>query len=198
MSVETRPYKKKRRAELEAETRRRITETAVELHGTVGPARTSISAIAERAGVRRSTVYRHFPDETALFAACSAHWAEENPVPDVGGWESIDEPDERLRAALGELYGYYRRTERMMDNLHRDELTMPIVKRMFSGFRQYVAAARDVLLRGRPGRRRDAARAAIGHALAYTTWRSLTREQGLDDAQAVELMCRLVAEAGRG
>jgi len=193
MAAETRKYQKKRRAELEAETRRRITETAVELHGTVGPARTSISAIAEHAGVRRSTVYRHFPDEEALFAACSAHWAEANPVPDLGAWESIEAPDERLRTALEQLYAFYRRTERMMDNLHRDELVVPAVAKNFSGFRGYIDAARETLLRGRPerGRRRDELRAAVGHALAYTTWRSLTREQGLDDAQAVELICRL-------
>jgi AcrR family transcriptional regulator len=195
MTVEKRPYEKKRRAELEAETRRRITETAVDLHGTVGPSRTSISAIAERAGVRRSTVYRHFPDEAALFGACSAHWEAANPPPDLAGWEAVRDPDERLRAALGELYAFYGRTERMMENLHRDELTMPTVKRLFAGFHQYLAAGRDILLRGRPerGRRRAEARAAIGHALAFTTWRSLTREQGLDDAQAAELMCRLVA-----
>ena len=83
MTVEKRRYEKKRRAELEAETRRRITETAVELHGTLGPARTSISAVAERAGVRRSTVYRHFPDEEALFHACSVA---------LGGGESAARP----------------------------------------------------------------------------------------------------------
>jgi AcrR family transcriptional regulator len=200
MTVEKRQYQKKRRAELEAETRRRITETAVELHGTVGPSRTSISAIAERAGVRRSTVYRHFPDEAALFAACSAYWAEQNPAPDPGRWEAIDDPGERVHAALGELYAFYRRTEHMMDNLHRDEETVPTVGRHFAGFRGYLAAARDLLLRGRPerGRKRDEARAAAGHALAYTTWRSLACDQGLTDEQAVELMSRLVAEAGRG
>ena len=121
----------KRRAELEAETRRRITETAVELHGTLGPARTSISAIAERAGVRRSTVYRHFPDEAALIGACSSHWAAANPVPDMTAWQAIDDPDHRLRTALAELYAYYRRTEQMMDNLHRDELTMPLIAKHF-------------------------------------------------------------------
>jgi AcrR family transcriptional regulator len=195
MSTETRRYEKKRRAELEAETRRRITETAVELHGTVGPSRTSISAIAERAGVRRSTVYRHFPDETALFAACSSHWEAANPPPDLAGWEAIEEPDERLRAALEELYGFYRRTERMMENLHRDEDTMPTVRRRFAGFHGYLDTGRDLLLHGRPerGRRRAEARAAIGHALAFATWRSLTREQDLDDRQAAELMRRLVA-----
>ena len=193
MTVEKRRYEKKRRAELEAETRRRITESAIELHGTVGPSRTSISAIAERAGVRRSTVYRHFPDEVALFDACSSHWEAANPPPDLGGWAAIEDPGERLRTALEELYAFYRRTERMMENLHRDEATMPIVKRVFGGFHEFRAAARDLLLRGRPerGHRRDEVRAAIGHALAFATWRSLTREQGLDDAQAVELMCYL-------
>ena len=194
MTVETRKYEKKRRAELEAETRRRITETAAELHGTVGPAHTSISAIAEKAGVRRSTVYRHFPDEAVLYDACSSHWAAENPVPDPGGWDAIADPDERLRTALGDLYAFYRRTERMMENLHRDEATVPLVAEHFAGFRGYLSANRELLLRDRAlrGRRREEARAAIGHALSFPTWRSLTREQGLDDAEAVEMMARLV------
>jgi AcrR family transcriptional regulator len=195
MTVETRKYEKKRRAELEAETRRRITQTAVELHGTVGPARTSISAIAERAGVRRSTVYRHFPDEKSLFDACSSHWAAENPFPDTGRWAAIVNPEARLRTALEELYAFYGRTERMLENLHRDERTMPVVRDHFADFHEYRAAAREILLRGRSerGRRRDELRAAIGHALAFPTWRSLTREQGLDDAAAVEMMMRLSA-----
>ena len=96
MSDEKRQYRMKRRAEQEAQTRLRITESAVDLHGTLGPARTSISAVAEHAGVRRSTVYRHFPDEAALFGACSAHWAAANPPPDLGGWATIADPDERL------------------------------------------------------------------------------------------------------
>ena len=81
-----RRYRKRRRAELEDETRRRITEAAVELHGTVGPARTTISAVAERAGVQRATLYRHFPDEEALFDACSSHWAAQHPLPDLADW----------------------------------------------------------------------------------------------------------------
>ena len=195
MTGETRKYEKKRRAELEAETRRHITETAVELHGTVGPARTSISAIAERAGVRRSTVYRHFPDEAALFDACSSHWEAANPVPDMGAWASIEDPNERLRTALDELYAYYRRTDQMMENLHRDEVTHPVVAERFARYHGYIAAARDLLMKGRSlrGRAQDEARAAIGHALAFSTWQSLTRDQGLTDAHAVDMMCRLVA-----
>src|ERR1700704_1062818 len=107
MTDQRRPYRKKRRAELQERTRRRITESAVELHGTLGPSRTSMSAVAARAGVRRSTLYRHFPDEAALFAACTAHWGEANPPPDLDGWASIAEPEERLRSGLADLYAYY-------------------------------------------------------------------------------------------
>jgi AcrR family transcriptional regulator len=197
MTDQKRPYRMKRRAELEERTRRRITESAVELHGTVGPAHTSVSAVAEHAGVRRSTVYRHFPDEVALFTACTSHWMAANPQPDIESWAAIENPDERLRSALEELYAYYQRTERMMDNALRDESAMSIVKRMLGGYRDYIAAARDTLMDGRRGRGRERLLllAAIGHALAFTTWRSLVREQELNDSQAADLMCRLVSSA---
>src|SRR5438105_869762 len=197
MSDQKRPYRMKRRAELQERTRRRITESTVELHGTVGPARTSISAIAERAGVKRSTVYRHFPDEASLFAACSAHWLDANPPPDLARWAAIDDPDRRLRSALEELYAHYRRTDRMQDNLVRDQETMPIVQRLMGGYRDYLVAAADALMAGRRarGQARRRVRAALGHAVAFTTWRSLAREQELDDAEAAALMCRLGSAA---
>ena len=195
MTDEKRPYRKKRRAELEAGMARRITASAVELHGTLGPSRTSISAVAKHAGVRRSTVYRYFPDETALFRACTTDWMSTHPLPDLSRWAAIDGPDERLTAALAELYTHYHHAEQMMESILRDETTMPIVKQMLSGYREYLTAARDTLLTGRRlrGRTRTGVVAAIGHALAFATWRSLTREQGLDDAGAAGLMCRLVA-----
>jgi AcrR family transcriptional regulator len=198
MTDEKRPYRKKRRAELEEQTRLRITESAVELHGTLGPSRTSMSAIAEHAGVRRSTLYRHFPDEVAVFAACSAHWEAANPPPDLGAWAAIEDPDERLATALRELYAYCRSGESMLANLHRDEALMPTVSQFFGAYRAYIEATRDVMMRGRGVRGKARARvlAAIGHALAFTTWRSLAREQELDDAEAAELMCRLVRQAG--
>jgi AcrR family transcriptional regulator len=198
MSDQKRPYRKKKRAELEAETRRRITESAVELHGSVGPSRTSMSAVAERAGVRRSTLYRHFPDEAALFEACSSHWAARNPPPDLTAWPAIDDPDERLRTALEELYAFWRRTERMIANMLRDEATNEIVRRHFAAHRAYLDAARDVLVTGRRerGGARSKVRAAIGHALDFATWRSLVREQRLGNSQAVDLMCAMVAAAG--
>jgi AcrR family transcriptional regulator len=192
MANQKRPYNKKRRAELEEKTRLRITESAMELHGTLGPSRTSISAVAERAGVRRSTVYRHFPDEEALFTACSTHWASLNPPPDIGAWAVIDDPAKRLRTALGELYAYYERTEQMMDNLIRDEELVPTVKQVFGAYRGYLEAAREVLMDGRRARKRAA---AIGHALAFPTWRSLVREQGLKSTEAAQLMCGLVGSS---
>jgi AcrR family transcriptional regulator len=197
LTDQKRPYRMKRRAELEAATRLRITESAVALHGTLGPARTSISAIADHAGVRRSTVYRHFPDEAALFAACSSHWRAANPPPDPGRWGILEQPDDRLRVALRELYAHYRRTERMRENVLRDESVMPIVKQTLAGYRAYLATATDELMKGRRPRGQAAKRmrAAVGHALAFTTWQSLAREQGLDDEQAADLMCRLVATA---
>jgi len=197
MSDKKRPYRKKRRAELEAETRRRITESAVELHGSVGPARTSMSAVAERANVRRSTLYRHFPDEATLFEACSAHWNAANPPPDLGAWAAIEDPDERLERALEELYGFYRRTERMIANLIRDEAANENVRRHFGAFHAYMDAARDILVKGRRerGQTRVRVRAAIGHSLAFETWRSLVREQGLGNAQAAKLTSGFIRAA---
>jgi AcrR family transcriptional regulator len=198
MSEQKRKYEKKRRAEAEAQTRLRITESAVELHGTLGPAQTTMSAVAEHAGVRRSTLYRHFPDEAALFGACSEHWAMENPPPDISLWEQIEDPTERLDVALGAMYAYYRRAGGMLEKLLRDEQAVPVVAEKFAPYHQFQAIAADILARGR-GLRGNAAkrtRAAIGHALAFGTWQDLTETQGLDDDQAARLMSTLVAAAG--
>lgn len=197
MSDKKRPYKMKRRAELEAQTKQRITESAVELHGSLGPARTSMKAVAEHAGVPRSTVYRHFADEEALFGACSAHWATENPPPDVTRWQGIDDPEDRLKNALDELYAFYRRAGDMIDKCLRDEAAVPIVGQLMGAYRQFVAAVTDLLMQGRGprGKARTRTRAAIAHAIAFRTWQQLTEEGGLGDAEAAELMRRLVAAA---
>jgi AcrR family transcriptional regulator len=199
MSDQKRPYRMKRRAELEAQTRLRITESAAALHEQLGPARTSISAIAERAGVRRSTVYRHFPDEEALFDACSSHFRAANPPPDAQTWPAIDDPAVRAETALRELYAFYGRTAAMYTSLFRDEALVPIVRRRLSLFRAYLDAAVEALMRGR-GLRGAAARrtrAAIAHAVSFPTWRSLVEEQKLDTDEAAALMRRLIDAAGR-
>jgi AcrR family transcriptional regulator len=189
-----RPYTKTRRAELEQRTRERITEAAVELHGSLGPAQTTISAIAQRAGVQRATVYRHFPDEQALFAACSAHWVAQNEPPDLAAWAAIRDPADRLAVALSELYAWYGRTHQMLELLTRD---LPLVPALQTQFRLpgYLDAAADVLLAGRPerGAARRRARAALGHAVAFETWLSLVRQQGLTSTEAIRLMERMSA-----
>jgi hypothetical protein len=142
-------------------------------------------------------VYRHFPDETTLFAACSAHWRAANPPPDPSGWPAIADPAERTRTALRELYAFYARTEAMYTSLLRDEPLLPVVQRLLSDFYGYLDAVRGILLanRGVRGRRAPAVSAAIGHALAFPTWHSLTQEQGLADDEAAQLMCALVDAA---
>lgn len=196
-----RPYRKRRRALQEEETRRRITEAAVELHGSLGPARTTISAVAERAGVQRATLYRHFPDEVALFGACSAHWLAENPLPQLSEWEAIDDPEERLRTALAEMYAWYERGEGMLEKTTRDAALVPAMRAATEGMEAWLGQAAKAVSRGRPERGgwRRKAEAAIGHALAFDTWRSLVRERGLAASEAVDLMAGLVAlAAGAG
>jgi AcrR family transcriptional regulator len=197
MAGQRRPYRMQRRAESQQRTRLRITESAVALHGTLGPSRTSISAVAAHAGVRRSTLYRHFSDEDALFEACTAHWAAANPPPDLLAWSTIEDPGARVTVALAELYAYFRRTEQMLENLFRDE-DLPLVRERFGALREYFVAAQDTLISGRGlrGAARRRTRAAIGHAIAFSTWKSLVREQGLGDADATKLMCALIADAG--
>lgn len=192
---EKRRYRKRRRAEQEDEMRRRITEATVDLHGSVGPARTTFSAVAEKAGVQRATVYRYFPDEQSLFNACSAHWIVEHPLPDLEQWAKVRDPDERLRTALEEMYAWFERGAYMVEKTTRDEPLVPALQPSMEAFAMWFGMATDTLVRGRPerGGRRRRVRAVIAHALSFTTWRSLVQEQGLAQEDAVDLMVALVA-----
>src|SRR5688500_16775676 len=154
----SRTYRKRVRAEQEEATRERITEAAVKLHGTVGPARTTVSGVAREAGVQRATVYRHFPDEASLFAACSAHYWAANPRPDPGAWASISEPVERLSHALGDLYGFYRRTEEMLEKTRRDAPLVEAMATPAAAFRAYMDAVAAAIVAGRPERGKARAR----------------------------------------
>jgi AcrR family transcriptional regulator len=193
----TRKYEKKRRAEQESETRRRIVEAVFALHGEIGPARTTIKAIAERAGVERLTVYRHFADEGAIFAACDAHFRAETPPPDPAEWADIADPSARLRAALLAFYGYYRRGENLIANAERDAAELPALAAVMAPRDMILAAVREELLAAWAARDRARARlaAAIAHALRFDTWRSLARVEGLEDAEAAELMVDLARVA---
>jgi AcrR family transcriptional regulator len=150
--------------------------------------------VAERAGVQRATLYRHFPDEEALFDACSSHWAAEHPLPDLAAWSAIADPEERLRVALGELYAWYGGGEEMLERTTRDAAMVPAMRSAVERMGSWYAEAIATVLRGRPerGTRRRRVEAAIGHAVSFFTWRSLVRDQGLSDSNAVELMLGLV------
>src|SRR5919202_5890194 len=190
----TRKYNMTRRAKRQEETRQRIVEATVELHQSVGMARTTISAIAQKAGVQRLTVYRHFPDERALFDACSGHWSAANPPPDPASWTQIGAPEERLRSALAEVYAYYHRTEPMLANIIRDAQVHPLTREMAEPFFQHFDRMRYVLATGWgiDDERLGLLLAALGHALDFQTWRSLVRRQGLSDEQAVGVMIGMV------
>ena len=197
-----RKYELKKRAEHLAETRRRIVEAAVHLHTTAGPAKTSIAAIAERAGVQRHTVYAHFPDLRSLIAACSGHWEEANAFPDPQIWSGIEDPERRLRTALDAVYAWYERVEPDLALFTRDTSLVPETGEVMEQQAEHLAALADELAEGfRPKR---AARATIGHALEFETWRSLVRRQGLSRRSAVNAMILLTtsmpsrAANGRG
>ena len=196
-TAETRRYRKRLRAEQEQQTRQAITEAAVKLHGTLGPARTTVSAIAEEAGVQRATVYRHFPDEPSLFQACSGHYMAMHPPPDPARWMEIADPAERLREALADVYGWWDKTEDMMSRVIRDA---PLVESLSVQTRARLAFFDEmagILMRGRRlrGKRRARVQAAIRHALALSTWQSLVRDQALTNEDAVELMAGMVERA---
>jgi AcrR family transcriptional regulator len=192
----TRRYQQRKRAESQAQTRHRITEAAMDLHGTVGPARTTISAIADRAGVRRATVYRHFPDERALFLGCSGAWRERNPLPDPATWAPIADPAARVEAALDALYGWYEQAEPMLSAVLRDIDAVPIIAELQAGRRAYLANVEDGLMAGWGvrGKRATRLRATIGLALDFFTWRTLD-ERGLGRGDAMAVMSSAVRAA---
>ena len=186
-----RKYELKERARSQAKTRQRIVEAAVDLHTSVGPARTTISGIAERAGVERHTVYAHFPDDRTLFRACSEHWTARHPLPDVATLAEIEDPARRLRRALADIYAWYESVEADLALFLRDASVVPANAEVLGEMTAEFANLADTVARAWP--RRKSVRAAIGHALEFETWRSLVRRQGLSRTQAVDAMTRLVA-----
>jgi AcrR family transcriptional regulator len=188
-----RSYELKERAQRQEQTRQRIVEAAIALHGQIGPARTTVSAIAERAGVERHTYYRHFPDERSLHLACSGMFFELNPLPDPAAWQSITGPRARLRRGLSELYGYYTQHEALLAHVDRDAPIHPLtaevialrVTPLMGSMRQTLAEA----LATGPQRRRVLA--AVDLALAFPTWHTL-KSSGLRTAEAANLMARTV------
>ena len=191
----TRTYRKRKRAQAEEETRRRITEAAVELHGTVGPANTTVTDVAKGAGVSRMTVYKHFPTEVDLFTACSSHWASRNPFPDPSRWTAVD-PVERLEIALTELYVWYGAKQQMLGNVLRDMPNIPALDEVMSGlWTAWMASVIETLADGWQCDDEQALRAALWLATDFSTWGSLNRS-GLDDTAAAAVIARMVVCIG--
>lgn len=196
--VAKRRYELKKRAAGVAETRRRITAAAVELHQTVGPAATQISEVARRAGVQRVTVYAHFPDEAALLTACSAHWRALHPAPDPNQWRATSDAGERLRLGLGALYGWYRETEPMTANVLRDVSTVPALRPIVGrGLGAYLDRVRLTLVEpfAVRGRRRLRVELAVAAATDFHVWRALS---GLGDNESANLGAALVELVANG
>lgn len=186
----TRTYHKTKRAEREAETRQRIVEATLALHTSVGPARTTISAIADKAGVQRHTVYSHFPDEDTLFAACTSHWALLHPFPPAERWEAAADPLERLALVLRDVWAWYAGVESDLELFFRDAELIPAVRADMTRYAERFATLADRLAADLGGS--TTVRAAVGHALAFETWRSLVRREALTTAEAVDAMLALV------
>lgn len=195
-----RKYELKRRAERQEETRRRIVEATVDLHRELGLARTTISAIAERAGVERLTVYRHFPDEVPLLSACSARFDELHPLPNPVEWVSLIDPEARLRKALADIYAYYRGAEPMLTNVFHDAPHLPAMGEILESWESYWRQVHEILLSGwvAPQGKEASLVATVGLAVDLGTWRALTQRQGLTDKDAASLMTHLVRCATGG
>jgi AcrR family transcriptional regulator len=189
-----RKYELKRRAELKEQTRQRIVDAADELHRTVGFVDASISAVADRAGVQRLTVYRHFPDERALVGACAVNFFTKHPLPDPAPWRAVRNPEERLGLALTEIYAYFGRVEGNLANFIRDSTVKPWLAELGAPLFEHWAQMQKVLATGwgAKGARRSLIVAGVALAIDFGTWRALVRRQGLEDEQAVEMMVGLV------
>jgi AcrR family transcriptional regulator len=188
----SRTYTLKKRAEQQAETRRRIVEAAVDLHTRIGPGQTTLSMVAEQAGVQRHTLYAHFPDERSLLMACSGHSAEQDPPPDPAPWRDIADRSERLRAGLSAIYGWFGRNAQLRASVLRDaEYHAPTreIVQLRSG--PVFAAYKEAL-----GAKLNARQRAMLHlALSFYTWRTLTRDAGLKPSAAVEAMVQAIESA---
>jgi AcrR family transcriptional regulator len=188
----SRAYELKRRAERQDETRRRIVEATIELHQTIGPAATTVTEIAERAGVGRVTVYRHFPDEPTLSRACSGLYFQRNPLPDPERWRAIADAQERFTAGLLEVYAWYAANHAMIGNALADAREHPVMVPYHAHW-ELAASILDEAWAA-PAGGRQVLHAAIATALSFDTWRTLVQEQGLADAQAAALLLRLTRD----
>lgn len=187
-----RPYRLRKRAAQQEETRRRIVEATVDLHSTVGPARTTVSQIAERAGVQRNTFYAHFPEEMDLFHACSGLALERDPLPDPESWLEITAGGQRVAAGIGALYRWYARNHSMVAAVMRDAEIHPPTREIIGlRFGPFFVRAGEVLGEGLS----DSGQLLLAVAIDFPTYRTLAQE--ISPEAAAALMADAVAGTGR-
>lgn len=158
------------------------------LHEELGPRNTSISAIAERAGVQRLTVYRHFPDESAVFQACTAHWLSLNPPPDPADWAQTSDPVDRFKSAVGAFYDYYSRTRKMWAGSYRDVGDVPALQAPMAEVAAFMRGIADDLVAAFGGEGdTDRLSPTVRHVLHFLTWSEL-EAQGLPDDRKLDVV----------
>jgi AcrR family transcriptional regulator len=195
MSIRTRKYELKARAESQRQTRERIAKAAAELHELQGVSQTTVSEIARRAGVQRLTVYNHFPNLAKLLPACSAHYMRLHPQPTLDEAFAAEDPRERLGMVLEAFYAWYRETEAMLTSVYGDRASVPELDEFMRGTadRQLAELATNLAAGfGAHGDRDERRLALVAVALHFWTWQRLSVE-GLDDAAAADLMASAVA-----
>lgn len=196
--MKNRKYTKTRRAEQQDETRERIVEATVKLHESLGPANTSIKAIAEEAGVQRLTVYRHFPDDVSLFQACTSHYLGLHPPPDRAGWAEFVDARERSYAALAAMYRYYRQTEKMWSAAYRDVDRLEALQAPMAQFEAYLDGVCEDLVKAwsETSTAKNPLQDTLRHALRFSTWKSLKNAK-LTDKKMAELVQYWLAGIGK-
>jgi len=192
--MKKRKYQQNRRADQAQETREQIVQATVELHEKLGPARTSIKAIAEHAGVQRLTVYRHFPDEASLFMACTSHWLASHPMPAFSDWTGHDDPLQLTATALLDFYQHYRHNERMWTVAYRDVGEVEALQAPMAAVDGYLKQICDQLLTAWnvKAKEKEQLSLTLRHGLRFSTWQSLKAEN-LSDKKMVELVMHWLA-----
>lgn len=198
MKKPKRGYVLKTRARQMARTRDRIVDAMMHLHEELGPSRTTVSAIAKRAGVERLTVYRHFDDEAEMFAACSGRYLQLNPPPQQGLWAGETGHVRRTSRGLEEIYSFFSRTAPMLEKVYRDLEECEGLEAVMQQIDAHFRGLADDLASAWPGAKVNSRYSVIlRHACRFATWQSLGLE-GLNDREKAALILEWLQAGASG
>jgi AcrR family transcriptional regulator len=182
-----RKYDMTRRASAAAETRRRIVDATLELHGEQGIAATSWDDIAARAGVGVGTVYRHFPSLDELIPACGEITRERIALPDPSLFDGLDTPAERLEHLVREAFAIYERAAPQLRAIRSEPDVHPNVAEAGEAVEAALTALVDAAVEP------AADRAVVRALIDLGTWQAL-RDQGLGQTEAVAAIAGLLSQ----